>query len=35
MKIKQYGLRMEELKREGKIIREIAADVELKYLTTS
>ena len=32
MKIKQYGPRMEELKREGKTYREIAADVGLKYL---
>ena len=31
MKIKQYGPRMEELKREGKTYREIAADVGLKY----
>ena len=31
MKIKQYGPRMEELKREGKTIREIAADVGLKH----
>ena len=31
MKIKQYGPRMEELKREGKTNREIAADVGLKY----
>ena len=31
MKIKQYGPRMEELKREGKTNREIATDVGLKY----
>lgn len=31
MKIKQHGPRMEELKREGKTIREIAADVGLKH----
>ena len=31
MKIKQYGPRMEELKREGKTIREIAADVGLTH----
>ena len=31
MKIKQYGPRMEELKREGKTIREIAIDVGLEY----
>ena len=31
MKIKQYGARMEELRREGKTIREIAAEVGLKY----
>ena len=30
MKIKQYGPRMKELKREGKTIRERAADVGLK-----
>ncbi len=31
MKIKQYGPRIEELKREGKTYREIAADAGLKY----
>lgn len=31
MKIKQYGPRMEELRREGKTIREIATEVGLKY----
>ena len=31
MKIKQYGPRMEELKREGKTIREIAIEVGLEY----
>ena len=31
MKIKQYGPRMEELKRKGKTIKEIAADVGLKH----
>ena len=31
MKIKQYGPQMEELRREGKTIREIATAVGLKY----
>ena len=31
MKIKQYGPRMEELRREGKTIRAIATEVGLKY----